>query len=200
MRCPPSRPLITKTVYVICEGVNSEPRYLDAISKLNPRCMLQIQPHKHTDPLKIVEGMVSFVKDKRIEKSVEYWCVFDHDDKAERVRLAYQKAKESNSVANRPKVQIALNTPCIEAWALSHYVPPSDIPTTRHQCQKKLEEIMPGYDHSDGAKFNFEDMMKRYELAQDTARSWGLSNADGKEYEASKLAGIHKLVDSIMSA
>jgi hypothetical protein len=146
--------------------------------------------------------MIDFIRDMEEEAGIEFWIVFDHDEKNASVEKAYRLVAESDAVPGRPKIQIALNIPCIEAWALLHFVEPGKVPVDRHKCQGLLEQSMPPYNHDSNPVFNVPKMFEdgRFEKAKQSAADWKRSCAGRDEFEAAKLAGIYRLVASILDA
>lgn len=190
----------TKTIVLCCEGTKTEPRYLCDLGRLNPRCFLDFMPHRYTGPVEISKYMISNVKQREIDKSIEYWCVFDDDNRDAEVREAYRLIKESNSVHGRAQIKIALCKPCFEFWALLHFVDkPSDIKDlSTLGCQRMLNKYMPTYDHNKNPVVDINKMMPNY----DKARNFALvieKNCD-EPYETSKFASIYTLIDSVLSA
>ena len=202
---------IEKTIYVYCEGENTEPYYLRDINKYNKTCMVEPIPipQPHTTPLPIIKDVIKFLSDKKEDKTIEYWAVFDCDNRVNDVEKAYKEVNNYNkNRGKKPPIKIAMCRPCIEAWALLHFIDPSNnIFNDRNSCQKSLSQFMPKYNHSKGARLDTELMMEqdkgnnysKYEKAKKHASDWENGYTPDNEYNASKLAGIYNLVDSILN-
>lgn len=196
--------VISKTIHVQCEGVNTEPKYLQDLEKAFPKCKIDIHQHNHTNPKLIARDMISFAKKMGGNRpDVEFWCVFDCDDRYDDVREAYRLVKEYEIEARRkelPIVRIAMCRPCIEFWGLLHFKESSKIRPVKKLCQEELHVEMNEYDHNDGAKFCVAKMLPNMGKAIERAKALVGENDAYDEYEAAKVAGMYKLVESIMKA
>lgn len=192
---------IRKNIVVICEGENTEPKYLEDLAKSNPACMLQILPYRYTGAIEIAKAMIREVKKRKPDKQIEYWCVFDWDVKNFATKEAYRLIFESNAVSGRPQIEIAFCKPCFEFWVLLHFVDkPSDIkPLTVENCQIMLKKYMK-YSHSKGAVVAVEKMMPGYDRAFRAAQALSVNYPKDKQYEAPKFAGIFRLTEKILNA
>lgn len=192
----------SKTITVCCEGKETEPRYLRDIEKLNDRCFVDIMPHRYTGPIEIARQMINHVKSLAVDKSIEYWCVFDHDNRNEAVKDAFRLIDESNKIKGRPNIKIAFCKPCFEFWVLLHFVEKSsDIKDlSQDGCHRMLKKYMKTYDHNKNAVVDINLMQPNYKKARCFAEGFKKTYGTDAPYEASKYAGVYELVDSILSA
>jgi sorbitol-specific phosphotransferase system component IIC len=100
-------------------------------------------------------------------------------------------------------VYIAFNNPCIEAWALLHFIPPDSVPGNVAACHTLLHNYMSSYDHNNSGHLVLDiNLMEGtsalgYNAALAGAQCWATTAAGAPIYESSKYAGIAELVKSI---
>ena len=87
----------------------------------------------------------------RLGASDSFWAMFDRDD---RPRL--QKAVE---LARGNGISLANSNPCFELWGTFHDKA-QDAPIDRHQCQRKLQDLNPGYDRRSNRIFDDDDLIR----------------------------------------
>jgi len=95
------------------------------------------------------------------------------------------------------EISLAISNPCFELWGVLHYEK-HDAPDDRHEVQRKLGRLMPGYDHERAPEFNFEAIKGDYADAKRNAE-W---ISDRREAEGSPGANpscdVFKLLDEII--
>lgn len=71
------------------------------------------------------------------------------------------------------KIRLYISNPCIELWALSHFMD-RGFPNTARTCQMKLREFLTKYDHDRGMPlFDIKLMTEdRYQKAKRLAQAW----------------------------
>src|SRR6185295_17099142 len=112
-----------RRILVLCEGKETEPRYLEALyAKLRPsRVQIVIEGYGE-DPKALVERAVA--RKREVEREArrrgdseispdEIWCVFDVDEHG-RLADARQQARDNG-------IELAVSNPCFELWALLHF-------------------------------------------------------------------------------
>jgi len=148
---------------IVCEGANTEPHYLKefAHAHRNELVEIDIVPAAGV-PFSVVDKCVSHNKGlKRLARksgdsfaeAYEVWGVFDID---EHPRIADTKAR-----ARDTGVHLAISNPCIELWALLHFGD-QDAHIHRHDLQRRLTTLMPGYEHNKRAIFDYAQMRPNY--------------------------------------
>lgn len=153
-----------KIVYVFSEGLVTEPDYLRCFCAGLTRpgtAVLDVRGGAGV-PYSIVQQCIDLRRELRSKRNYslgpqdEIWAVFDVDEHP-RVLEAYNLAKSSG-------INLAVSNPCIEVWGLLHYGE-VDAPMSRHEAQRKLRGVMPGYDHHLRSKFPWAECCDRYEGA-----------------------------------
>ncbi len=103
---------------------------------------------------------------RRVKKPDSYeeyddvWAVFDRDE-----HPRFSEAKEDCRGAGVP---FAYTDPCFELWLLLH-LDSYDAPCDRHEVQKKLEQLLDGYDSDGGKTADFEPLIENLETAEKRA-------------------------------
>lgn len=106
-----------RTIMVFCEGVNSEPDYINGLKRLpnisaNNALDLRIHPGKGV-PLTLVERAVGFRDEPEID---ELWCVFDVEWPKHHPNL-----KPAIQLARSNDINLAISNPCFELWLILHH-------------------------------------------------------------------------------
>lgn len=136
LRAAPDRK-INPALLIVCEGTETEIRYLNELKRENRLSHVYIFSGEGTDPLSVVN--TAYRKYREELKKVKYhhvYCVFDRD-KHLNFEAASLKAKEYGFVLIR-------SWPCVEFWFLLHfgYVRSPFIETERSSsgdlCEKEL--------------------------------------------------------------
>jgi hypothetical protein len=155
-------------VYVLCEGGVTEPDYLrEFVRHVDPdkRKVLKVLGGKGV-PYTVVQECVALRKELRsknrhsMASGDQIWAVFDVD---EHLRLT-----EAAEFARVHDVKLAISNPCIELWGLLH-AGEVDAPLTRQEAQRKLRDIMPGYDHRKNPVFPWSYCVDKFEAAMRNA-------------------------------
>ncbi|MBB5958692.1 hypothetical protein FHS29_005301 [Saccharothrix tamanrassetensis] len=106
-----------KTIVVFCEGVASEPDYINGLKRLpevrgNTAISIEIDPGQGV-PLTLVKLAIERAADKEVD---ECWCVFDvewpkqHPNLQQAIRLATDNG-----------IRLAVSNPCFELWLALHF-------------------------------------------------------------------------------
>lgn len=118
---------LKKTIYIVCEGTNTEPNYFKAIREepdVYEKYDIEVYPSKE-DQIKASKkegesmradavSLVKIAKREREKKNYdEVWAVFDKD--------GYTKHKEAFSYAKKHGVNLAFSSIAFEHWILLHY-------------------------------------------------------------------------------
>ena len=197
-----ARPQIKKFLHLFLEGEVTEPRYIKDLCGGVVHChTIRFNP----DPKNLAKEAELRAKNIPInvnETPIEFWVVFDND-KPDKVKEAYSIIENYNNRKNseNPKINIAFNNPCIEIWALLHFT--DKTPTTASECQTKLENFMPGYNHRNHKVFDVKKMEDKnnrgYDKALKDVKSWKrtIETSGSKEYDTTRFAGIAFLAESI---
>jgi hypothetical protein len=167
---PLTRPAPTLTpkveLYIVCEGENTEPEYFAACVREYGAGLvrLKIVPGAGA-PFTLVTEAVNIRNQlvKRCRKSPDsfdscfrVWAVFDRDE--------HPRIDEAFVMARDNRVDVAFSDPCFEIWPLLH-IEEFGSQAGRHDVQRRLSEVMEGYDHNDGAIINFAMIKDSFEIA-----------------------------------
>lgn len=114
---------IRKTLLVFCEGVRTEPEYLNAL-KSEPTVKevaaveIRIAPaNSGAVPLTLVERAIE-ARGRAVSENDEideFWCVFDVEWPRNHPNLAEAVAR-----AKANKISLAVSNPCFEVWLIFH--------------------------------------------------------------------------------
>jgi len=160
-----------KLIFVVCEGRNTEPNYLNDFSKDRGNNLFELViEDKHGAPITLVDHAIHVKKEQSrlartsgdsFEQEFEVWIVTDVDE--------HPSLSQARDKARNNGIECAISNPCFELWAILHFEP-HDAPSHRHELQKKLEKLMPHYKTSGGKNFNYEQMKDKYEEAKKNAQ------------------------------
>ncbi len=144
---------VAPRILILCEGAKTEITYFNAIKR-----SLQI-PSMDIKHCKGVKGVVAYVSDDKIGNFNEIWCVVDHDERYEDVRVLIdriemiRKRRRKRYELNR--IETIISIPCFEYWLLLHFENITrayrGLPgrSACKQVTKQLEKHLPGYDKAD---------------------------------------------------
>ncbi|GAA3860224.1 hypothetical protein GCM10022243_27750 [Saccharothrix violaceirubra] len=108
-----------RTIVVFCEGVASEPDYINGLKRLpevrsNTAISIEIDPESGVpDPLKLVRLAIARAEDDEVD---ECWCVFDVEWPQHHANLA-----SAVDLAERNNIRLAISNPCFELWLALHF-------------------------------------------------------------------------------
>jgi hypothetical protein len=147
-RNPPAQ-TIEKKILIACEGMQTEPKYFNAIRKdlrLSEE-QIEVIPHSGTDPLSVVNAVLEARKDKKRERTWfddqdSAWAVFDGDEHIANNRPNWCQAIQ---IAKSQKINLAITNPSIEFWYLIHFQDHSAI-IARDKAKERLKQHIPNYD------------------------------------------------------
>lgn len=156
---------------IVCEGKNTEPQYFEECVRYYGAgtVRLHVEPAAGV-PLTLVKTAIA-VRDDLLERyrlngdsfdaCFRVWAVFDRD--------AHPNVAQALQLAKLFDVDVAFSNPCFELWPLLH-LEDFGAQLHRHALQSKLQSMMPGYDHNDGALIDFELIKHKFPDAYIRAR------------------------------
>jgi len=156
-------------VLVVCEGLKTEPNYLDELIdclKLNS-ANVEVDGSSGSSPVSVVQHTKSRYAEERQKNDAfdRVFCVFDKDTHA-----SYAQALDEVARSVPRRVFSSINSvPCFEYWLLLHFVFSTRSYTgagARSACARLIEELhryIPGY--SKGARGLFKDLMDQTDQA-----------------------------------
>lgn len=189
-----------KKILIICEGKNTEPDYIKKFSADKKHNLVECKTINgvgtpQTIVNKAIEekrGLVKYAKKSgnSFDELYEIWCMSDRDEHP-RLPEEMQRARDNG-------LEYVLSNPCFELWGYLHYAQ-NDAPTHRHDMQKKLSEVMNGYDHKHGTRFNYEDMNANgsYESAVQRSKELIKRRIEEDNPNGDPSTNIHDLLNSI---
>jgi hypothetical protein len=106
-----------KTIVVFCEGVASEPDYINGLKRLpairgNTAIEIEIDPEQGV-PLTLVERAKDRLRDDEVD---ECWCIFDVEWPKNHPNL-----REAVQLAHAHGIRLAISNPCFELWLALHF-------------------------------------------------------------------------------
>lgn len=133
-----------KKFYILTEGKNTEPQYIQHYEKIVSSTTLDIVfAKKGVAPITLGELAVdkareinrrSYIRENGSEDQV--WIVFDRDE--------HDHLEKVFQICSAAGVQIAYSSPCFEVWLLLHYID-YDRSDNRYEVQKFCEDVCEGY-------------------------------------------------------
>ena len=153
-----------KRIHMVCEGAVTEPKYLlDFFRSLENRvAVVGILEGGAGAPKTIVDRCIQ-IKQRAVlearrsgfENLDEVWAVFDVDA---------HDLPDAMKIARENSIKCAISNPCIEVWGLLHESE-VDRPYHRHEAQRDLSNVMPGYHHDKNPIFDWSWCYTRVEKA-----------------------------------
>lgn len=157
-----------KRIHVLCEGLVTEPEYLNMFFRsLETKTAVIGELRGGVGvPKTIVEECVALKHKVAYESRRagfkgldEVWAVFDVDS---------HDLSEAIPLARKHSIKCAISNPCIEVWGLFH---DKEVARAfdRHEAQRELSKIMPNYHHEKSPGFNWNWCRERYLEASSNA-------------------------------
>lgn len=205
---PPSKSLNRKslikepltTIYIICEGA-TEKDYFEKLSAAKKNAVVVTDIVDKGGPiLKLVEKCIALTEklEKDAKKSKDsfankfvVWGVPDVDEHPK-----FEEAK--NLITNKKNLNIALSNPCFEVWGIFHYML-QDAHIHRHDAQKLLKTLMPGYCHEKNPYFDKKVIVELYETAMSNSKKAFKKRAEEKNERGNPSSSVHQLVSYIVN-
>ncbi len=159
------------TLYIYCEGKNTEPHYLRCFStEYGNKLVELVIVDAAGAPLTLVskacqkkaELDLAAVSGDSFQKKFEVWAVFDRDE--------HPNFNKAIQLAVKKGVYLAVSNPCFDLWGLLHFQH-QDGEIHRHKAQTSLQKKMPTYEKSGSKKFDYELMRPHYALATSRAKT-----------------------------
>jgi hypothetical protein len=182
------------TVWVVCEGVRTEPNYFEGLLRslgMNPG-LVKVAPSQYgSDPLSVVRYAEDALKDDPGIDTI--WCVLDRDR-----HTNFDKALD-RIAAKRPRyarLHAATSTPCFEFWLLLHRrnaTSPFRSADSGSECdevRKVLLREVPDYDKA------ARDVFERFQQGLDDAitRAQRLAEDNALTGSTNPETTVHRLV------
>ena len=194
-RKPPVRSPALRIV-VVTEGKVTEPGYLDVFDHLHgDRSFARLVQRRGVgDPRAVVERAIKESKElghDRLGSQDTVWAMFDRD-----VHPRFAQAKD---MARGNGIRLAISNPCFELWGILHYQE-CDAPLDRHECQKMLGELCPGYSNKKGKVFDDPEVIEsKYRDAVGRAENSLTRRREEGNPEGNPSTTVHRLTEHIRS-
>jgi hypothetical protein len=142
----PARREPRKRLLILCEGVETEPRYFEALRQKLRTQLIEVRIlGAGADPRTVVLRGIELRKEAEAEADRlrdsnqlwdEIWCVVDVDD--------HKTLKTAKEHAEREGIHLAISNPSFELWALLHF---EDHRRSEHRSaiRAKLKKHLPKY-------------------------------------------------------
>lgn len=197
-----------KICYMFTEG-DTEWDYLDKFSKPYRNKIRFIRIGQISDPATLATRAIGWLKCQKFDKKElernQAWLLFDNDNRPDRVKEAFRLVKEYNIFNKMRKrksleLKIAYMSPCIEIWPLMHFT--NSFSDNRHRLQSELHTtFMRRYHHSNNPYFDLSVLTPEgLNAAMTLAKQWEISLSGEEELNASRYAGIFKIIEEIQTA
>lgn len=165
-------------VDLFSEGRRTEPDYLEKFAETYAKDKVKITRMVCGEPLdRLIDSAIKHSKQQNNARFANRLiCVIaDKDVLADAdITQAINKIQTYNrDKKEHQKIKLYISNPCIEVWALSHFMD-KGFPDTARACQTKLKDFLPKYDHDRGMPlFDIKLMTEeRYQKAKRLALSW----------------------------
>lgn len=129
------------------EGENkTEKKYFQNFQGRDKPYNIQFSYGNDTDPLQIVNNLISYMEDRDIsvKKGDKIFCVFDSDveaSKQTRIEQAYAKASKKG-------IEFIVSVPSFEVWYLYHYKNTTHEFNSNEELIRMLKRYIPNYEKS----------------------------------------------------
>jgi len=190
-----------KKIVVVCEGRNTEPQYIKDFARDKKHPLVDCKTIDGVGVPKTIVDRAIHEKEKlsriarrsgnSFDKKYEVWCVSDRDEH-HGMAQEMQRARDNGLL-------YALSNPCVELWGYLHYFQ-NDAPIHRHDMQRMLTGVMPGYDHAHGAIFDYESMKESYNDALSRAKELIRRREEEGGPCSNPSTNIYELMESIGKA
>ena len=186
-------------IVVVSEGKVTEPGYLKVFfdrlhgDQSSARLVLR---KGVGDPRAVVERAIKESKElrhNRLGGRDTVWAMFDRDE-----HPRFAQAKDMARGNRRNRIRFAISNPCFELWGILHYQE-CDAPLDRHECQKKLGELCPGYSNKKGKIFDDPEVIEsKYQDAVGRAENALTRRREEGDPEGNPSTTVHRLTEHIL--
>lgn len=162
---------VSPRILILCEGAKTEVRYFNAMKRDIQMTSLTI---RHCNGISSVISSI----DKKTKEFNEIWCVVDHDERHEDVKLLNERIRKIRRQQRRrselDRIEAIISVPCFEYWLLIHfeYITRAyrGLPgkSACKQVTEQLKKHLPDYDKADPRIY--ETCCERMETAIDRAK------------------------------
>ena len=183
-------------IVVVTEGAVTEPSYLRTFDRLHgdqSSAKLVVIPDAG-DPRAVVERAIEESRESkrdRLGSRDTVWAMFDRDE--------HSRFAQAKDMARGNGIRLAISNPCFELWGILHYQE-CDAPLDRHECQRKLGELCPGYSNKKGKIFDDPEVIEsKYQDAVGRAENALTRRREEGDPEGNPSTTVHRLTGHILS-
>ncbi|MGB0743664.1 MAG: RloB family protein [Opitutales bacterium] len=192
----PSRPQRTKKfVVVAAEGKETEPRYFEAFAtprEAETQIKIVPNPKDESKPKEVLARLKRFFnRNYSKARGDEAWMVIDRDDFPEDdLRSVYRDAKALG-------FHVLMSNPCFELWLYLHLRDHCPF-TDRHDCQRKLAAVLPGYSPDSKGNYAIGPLMENLDQAIERAKA--KDTKPHQPWPTGQVTCVYKLVERLLEA
>jgi hypothetical protein len=182
-------------VVIAAEGKETEPRYFEAFAtprEAETQIKIVPNPKDESKPKEVLARLKRFFN-RNYSKALgdEAWMVIDRDDfPEEELHAVYREAKKTG-------FKVLMSNPCFELWLYLH-LRDHCLFTDRHDCQRKLAAVLPGYSPDSKANYAIEPLMEN--LAQAIERARAQDTKPHQPWPTEQVTCVYKLVERLLGA
>ena len=163
-----------RRIIIYCEGKKTEPSYFRALERHYRNALIKVETIQAGVPMTVAERAVARAIEEGLakrsrrkpknsfEEGDQVWAAFDVDD--------HPRFDEAVALCVSTGVGVCRSNPCFEVWLILHeqeFHSPAD----RHGVCAHLERLRPEYDANGAKTCDFEEMVRRVEIAEERARA-----------------------------
>jgi hypothetical protein len=192
----PKRPQRTKKFVVIAtEGKETEPRYFDAFAtprEAETQIKIVPNPKDESKPKEVLARLKRFFnRNYSKARGDEAWVVIDRDDFLEEdLHSVYKDAKALG-------FQVLMSNPCFELWLYLHLRDHCPF-TDRHDCQRKLATVLPGYSPDRKGSYELAPLLEN--VAQAIERAKAQDTKSHQPWPTGQVTLVYRLVERLLAA
>ncbi len=186
-------------IIIVSEGKNTEPEYFKNFQAEYKSTLVELKiVGAAGDPKRIVEKAIDLKREEArnakksrnsFESNFSVWAVFDRDEH-NYVSEAKQQAKDQG-------IRVIFSNPCFELWPILHYEYHA-APLHRHKMQKKLADLMDGYDPKRSKSLNYQELAGEYEHAKSRAKKLETEQTEAGSPDGNPVTNVYDLCDVII--
>ena len=108
-------------LHIFCEGLKTEPNYIEHYKDLfcrGKRASIVVEKTDKTTPVQLVETALQHKNSPSASQNDEYWVVYDRESSVKYDEKLHQLARGK---AKSGGINIALSNVCFEVWLLMHF-------------------------------------------------------------------------------
>jgi len=197
----PGTRLPRKSILIVCEGAETEPKYFNALRKAHKLGTVSVKVvggKGKTAAVQVVERSIKLreARKKQASASLKYaayeevWCVLDRESKHE--NKSFERAK---IVAEQNNISLAVSNPAFEYWYLLHFEYTTRSFQNAKAVEKELEKYIPEYDKSDNVFIQFESNTP---TAIERAKRVLKNRLDKQDLYPNPSTYVHKIVEQLL--